>query len=81
MKIVHPLTRALDQAYRWLCNQRRDYPPDADVWDLRFHWESERMHLASMLESGRYRLGPMSMLTTPPTVKSSICGARAMRSC
>lgn len=30
------LLSVMDQAYRWLCQQRRDYSPSADVWDLRF---------------------------------------------
>jgi hypothetical protein len=28
----------LAQAYAWLCRQRRDYPPDADIWTFRRRW-------------------------------------------
>jgi hypothetical protein len=34
---MQALVSVLDQAYHCLCQQRRDYPPDADVWDVRFH--------------------------------------------
>ena len=25
-------------AYQWLCQQRKHYPANADVWSFRFHW-------------------------------------------
>ncbi len=53
----------LDQAYEWLCQQRQHYPPVADVWHLRYHWQSERGRLVSDLQSGKFRLGPMSVIT------------------
>jgi hypothetical protein len=28
----------MDDAYAWLCHRRRRFPPNADVWHLRFHW-------------------------------------------
>jgi hypothetical protein len=53
---------ALNEAYHWLCRQRRDYPPDADVWDLRVHWHSERIRLEADLRTGRFRFGPLRVI-------------------
>ena len=30
----------VDEAYQWLCQQRRHFPANSDVWDVRFHWEA-----------------------------------------
>ena len=30
--------QVIDEAYAWLCERRKDYAPDADVWHLRFRW-------------------------------------------
>lgn len=55
----------LDLAYRWLCQQRQHYPANADVWDLRFHWNVERPILIRELRTGHFQLGPMQVLTQP----------------
>src|SRR5439155_27174992 len=47
----------------WLCRQRRDYPPDADVWHRRFHWDAERIRLEAELRTGAFRFGPLSVVT------------------
>ena len=60
--MMQSLVSVLDQAYRWLCQQRRDYPPDADVWDMRFHRPAERVRLEADLRAGRYRFRPLSNL-------------------
>jgi hypothetical protein len=60
---MQSLVSVLDQAYRWPCQQRRAYPPDADVWDMRFHWPAERIRLEVNLRAGRYRFGPLSVIT------------------
>jgi hypothetical protein len=28
----------VDEAYQWLCQQRKNFPVNSDVWDVRFHW-------------------------------------------
>ena len=60
---MQTLVSALDQAYCWLCRQRRDYPPDADVWHLRFHWHAERIRLEAELRTGGFRFGPLTVVT------------------
>jgi len=61
--MMQSLVSVLAQAYRWLCQQRRAYPPDADVWDMRFHWPAERIRLEADLRAGRNRFGPLSIIT------------------
>lgn len=51
---MQTLASVLDQAYHWLCRQRQDYPPNADVWDLRFHWQKERARLEAELHAARF---------------------------
>src|SRR5690606_2921105 len=46
-------------SYDWLCSQRRNAPPDSDVWALRWRWEQENRGRFQQVISGRYRLSPM----------------------
>ena len=51
-------SKLLDAAYRWLCHQRRAWPANADVWHLRFTWETARPQLLAQLGAGtRERTG------------------------
>lgn len=52
----------LDNAYAWLCHQRRHYPEDSDIWDLRFHWPQAKAVLSAELRAGRYRFAPLQRL-------------------
>lgn len=47
------------QATQWLWQQRKNAPPDADVWDLRFHWQKIQHDLQKQVVQGKYRLKPM----------------------
>ena len=49
----------LNDAFDWLCRQRRNYPAYADVWHLRFHWSREKIHLLERLGKRRYQLSPL----------------------
>jgi len=53
---------ALQSAYQWVCRQRGHYPPDADIRDLRFHWEAIRLPLLAQLCQGRYRFSPLQSI-------------------
>jgi hypothetical protein len=64
MPCVDDLSDALlDHAYRWLCTQRRHFPDHADIWHLRFHWQTERARIQEALARGTYRFEPMSRVT------------------
>ena len=53
----------LDSAYRWLCQQRKHHPPDADIWSFRFNWANDQLQLLNDLNQGRYRFSPLKRLT------------------
>ena len=54
----------LNLAYQWLCQRRKAYPHNADVWDVRWRWEEIRPHLQDELSAGTYRLGAMERIHT-----------------
>lgn len=57
-----PFTAAgLDSAFRWVCQQRKQMPPNADIWHLRHHWPTIRSSLHASLNSGTYQLRPMRL--------------------
>jgi hypothetical protein len=50
----------VDQAYQWVIKQRAHFPPNADIWHLRFQWHTERVVLLQRLWAGTYQLSPQS---------------------
>ena len=50
----------MEQAYAWVCDRRKDYAPDSDVWHLRFRWAERKLHIQAALRAGTYRLGPVA---------------------
>jgi RNA-directed DNA polymerase len=60
----HVFTEAtLDTAYSWLCKQRRNFPANADIWHLRFHWHTIRGELLQTLNKQDYTFLPLSVVT------------------
>ena len=53
----------LDTAYLWLCKQRANFPANADIWHLRFHWHTIRGELLQTLNKQDYTLLPLSVIT------------------
>ncbi|HIF9114915.1 TPA: reverse transcriptase domain-containing protein [Photobacterium damselae] len=53
----------IDSAYAWVCKNRNHYPPNADIWDLQFHWEKEREKIKQQLLSGKYQFKPLQIIT------------------
>jgi RNA-directed DNA polymerase len=69
-QLHHALTLAdvvtetvLDAAYAWLCQQRRDWPAEADVWRFRQHWPEEKAQLRADLLTGTFEVGLLSRVT------------------
>ncbi len=50
----------LDEAYVWLCRQRKGWPDTADVWDFRRQWPTEKVRLQQELADGTYQIGLLS---------------------
>jgi hypothetical protein len=53
----------LDTAHAWLCQRRRDYPADADVWSFRRHWPGEKRRIQADLIAGDFRFGLLERIT------------------
>jgi hypothetical protein len=53
----------LDTAYSCLCKQRANFPANADIWHLRFHWLSARHELLQSLNKQDYTFMPLSVVT------------------
>ena len=45
----------LNDAYRWLCQQRKHFPPDADISHFRFRYPCIKHALLWWISSGQYR--------------------------
>ena len=54
---------AIDTAYIWLCKSRANFPPNADIWHLRFHWSIIREQLLQSLNNQSYTFLPLSAVT------------------
>ena len=54
---------AIDIAYIWLCKSRGNFPPNADIWHLRFHRSTLRNDLLQSLSDQSYTLMPLSAVT------------------
>ena len=53
----------LEEAYAWLCRQRKGWPDSADVWDFRRHCPTEKARLQDELRSGTYQIGLLRRTT------------------
>ena len=54
---------AIDAAYIWLCKSRANFPANADIWHLRFHWPTIREQLLQSLNDQSYIFMPLSAVT------------------
>lgn len=53
----------LNSAYEWLCQSRKNFPDNSDIWSLRQNWPGEKARLRAELLSGAYRFGLLSRVT------------------
>lgn len=49
----------LDEAYAWLCKQRRNHGHNNSIWHLRYHWADLKPKIQQQLLSGTYQLQPL----------------------
>jgi RNA-directed DNA polymerase len=54
---------AIDTAYIWLCKSRANFPANADIWHLRFHWPTVRAQILKSLKDQSYTMMPLSVVT------------------
>lgn len=48
-----------EEAWLWLIKRRRQAPPNADIWHLRFHWQKQRVLIFEKVVGNAYCLSPM----------------------
>ncbi len=66
----------LDTAYDWLCQRRRAYPADSDVWSFRQAWAREKDTLKAALAAGRFRFGLLTRITLADGEEVDLWSAR-----
>ena len=52
----------LETAYQWLCQQRKHYPDNADIWSFRFNWAEHKHALLKTINQGNYQFAPLKRL-------------------
>ncbi len=52
----------MDNAYGWLCQQRKHYPDNADIWSFRFNWDKTKHLLLKAINQGDYQFSPLKRL-------------------
>ena len=52
----------LDDAYRWLCQQRKHFPPDADIWSFGYRYPASKSDLLQEINSGQYQFSPQQKI-------------------
>ena len=56
-------TKLLNESFRWLCKQRKHFPDNSDVWDVRFHWNKIKPQLIDELVSNTFNFQPLQKVT------------------
>jgi RNA-directed DNA polymerase len=51
--------QALQQAFEWLCERRRKYSHNSDVWDVRWRWNQLKPAVQRDLQAGGFRFSPL----------------------
>ena len=53
----------IDESFDWLCKQRKHFPDNSDVWDVRFHWDKIKAQLIDELISNKFNFQPLQKVT------------------
>ena len=56
-------TDLLNESFSWLCKQRKHFPANSDVWDVRFHWNKIKPQLIDELISNTFNFQPLQKVT------------------
>jgi len=49
----------LETAYKWLCQTRKKYSHNSDVWDFRRDWNQSKHQILEQLNMGSYEFSPL----------------------
>jgi RNA-directed DNA polymerase len=61
---------ALEKAFKWVSDLRKDYSPNSDIWRLRTEWKHIRDNLLAQLNDGSYILAPLERYEFDDTIIS-----------
>lgn len=50
----------LEAAFQWICELRKDYSPNSDIWGLRRDWHHIKDEMLSQINAGTYQFSPLS---------------------
>jgi RNA-directed DNA polymerase len=66
----------IDEAYHWLCKQRKHFPANSDVWDCRFHWNTVKSHIIDELTSNQFSFQPLQKVTKSNGAVIHLCTSK-----
>ena len=67
----------LDAAFGWVCERRRGWLADADIWSFRRDWlEFDKQRVQAALLSGRFRFGLLQRVTKADGSAADLWSAR-----
>ena len=52
----------IDSAYKWLCEKRQHYHPNADIWQLRRWWHEKKPVLQAQILSGNFQFRELRLI-------------------
>ena len=55
----------INRAFQWMCERRKDYSHNDDVWDIRFRWSEVKPRLQKTLLAGEYTFSPQTQIRIP----------------
>lgn len=55
----------INEAYEWLCERRKDYSPNNDIWDFRFYWVDIKCIIQESLLTGDYSFCALKEIRFP----------------
>ena len=59
---MHVTATQLDDAYHWLCQQRKHFPANADIWNFRHRYSAVKMKLLQEINSGWYQFSALQKI-------------------
>lgn len=52
----------IDMAYAKLIHNRKNFLPNSDIWNLRFHWPVIKQKIKTSLSEGKYCFQPLQII-------------------
>jgi hypothetical protein len=50
----------LEAAFQWICELRKDYSPNSDIWFLRRDWHHIKDEMLAQINTGIYQFSPLN---------------------